>query len=297
MTALFLIAILTASMQGVDASSSLEPGPGSTAATGQRLIWTVTLSGRDADAAVLDGDPAFGPEWAVLDGPTPVVDSRLPASARPGLELRWTLMGLEGGELETPALRFTLGDGEPLGAPPARIELAGALSESEDAPRPLAGFREPDEPDVGDANLALLVAAVLLVVACLPLLFRSRRGGGAQEPAAAEPDLLEQITGLDPSGQPAGAMGALGPLLRRAVDEARGADHGSLTDGEWVASLEGARGVTPERGAELAALLDQLSLVRFGGLEPSSFSAREAVDRAEAHVRALRAGAEGGVVG
>ncbi len=291
MITLALTTILCGALQGVETSSRLEPAPGRTAATGEPLHWTVTLSGRDSSAAALEEAVEFGPQWAVLEGPTPVVDSSVPLAARPGLELRWTLMGLEAGEVATPAARFRIGEGAPVEVEPARIELAGALGEAEDAARPLVGFRQVDESALGDANLALLAVAALILAAFLPLIRRARRGAAAAVPAASAPDLLDRIRALDPAGDPAGAMGALGPLLRRAVDEARGESRRSLTDGEWVSSLEGAPGISPQQGAALAALMDELSLVRYGGTQPSSFAAREAVDRAAAQVRELRGSA------
>ena len=297
MIALLLTFALAPAVQGVEAAATLEPRAGATAATGQPLLWTVTLTGREASAAVVDGAPDFGPEWAVLDGPTAVVDSALPAASRAGLQLRWTLMGLASGELETPALQFSLEGEESLSVAPVRIELAGALLDAEDAPRPLAGFRDVDDADVGDAHLALLAGAALLLTACLPWWLRGRRRAVSAITECVEPDLLEEILALDPAVGPAGTMGSLGPLLRRAVDEARGADLRSLTDGEWAESLAGAPGISPEERADLSALIGELSLARFGGAEPSSFAARAAVERAVAHVRALRNGAaaiEGG---
>jgi hypothetical protein len=284
---------LTTSLCGVaqdaEVSSRLEPVPGRSAATGEPLVWTVTVSGPDSGAAALDGAVEFGPEWAVLEGPTPVVDSTVPASARPGLELRWTLMGLEAGEVATPVARIRIGEEEPVELEPARIELSGALGDGEDSARPLVGFREVEEENVGDANLVLLGAAALVLAVLLPFIRRAgRRTAGAMPVPDRAPDLLERIAALDPAGEPAVAMGALGPLLRRAVDEVRGEDRGSLTDSEWAASLDGAPGVEPEQSAALASLMEELSLVRYGGAQPSSFAAREAIERATAQVRDLR---------
>lgn len=289
MITLALTTLLCCAAQGAEVSSRLEPAPGRSAATGEPLHWTVTVTGRDSGAAALDGSVEFGPEWAVLEGPTPVVDSTVPASARPGLELRWTLMGLEAGEVATPVARVRIGEEEPVDLEPARIELAGALGDEEEMARPLVGFREVEEEDVGDANLVLLAAAALVLAAFLPLIRRAgRRTAGAVPTPDRAPDLLERIAALDPAGDPAVAMGALAPLLRRAVDEVRGEDRGSLTDSEWAASLEGAPGVKPEQSAALASLMEELSVVRYGGAQPSSFAAREAVDRAAAQVHDLR---------
>jgi len=288
MITLVLSTVLCGFAQALEVSTRLEPAPGASAATGQPLEWTVSLSGRDSRDAVLAGPPDLGPEWVILGGPTPVVDSDLAAASRPGLVLRWQLMGLEAGELETPEVRFQIGDEEPIAAAPARIELTGALSEAEDAPRPLVGFRDVEEPEGGDADLVLVAAALLLLAAGFPLAARVRRGRSvAEAPVDREPRLIERIEALDPGADPAAAMGALGPLLRRAVDEARGEDLASLTDGEWAASLEGAPGVSPEQSAELTALIEELGRVRFGGAQPSSFAAREAVGQAVDHIRAL----------
>ncbi len=290
---LVLSTALCCATQAAQGSARLELAPGATAATGQPLEWTVTVVGPDSDEAVLAGPPEFGPEWVVLDGPTPLVNSDLAAASRPGLELRWELMGLEAGELETPEVRFQIGDQEPFGVAPVSIELAGALGAAEDAPRPLAGFRDVEEAEGGDADLALAAVALLMLAACFPLVARFRRGRGvAAAPVDQEADLLEQIEAMDPAAAPAAVMGALGPLLRRAVDEARRDDQGSLTDSEWVESLEGVAGVTPERSAALSRLVGELGRVRYGGARPSSFAAREAVAEALEHIRALGGASE-----
>ena len=194
MITLALTTLLCCAAQGAEVSSRLEPAPGKSAATGEPLHWTVTVSGRDSGAAALDGSVEFGPEWAVLEGPTPVVDSTVAASARPGLELRWTLMGLEAGEVATPVARIRIGEEELVDLEPARIELAGALGDEEDMARPLVGFREVEEEDVGDANLVLLAAAALVLAAFLPLIRRAgRRTAGAEPTPDRAPDLLERI--------------------------------------------------------------------------------------------------------
>ncbi|MDG1490617.1 MAG: hypothetical protein P8R43_01915 [Planctomycetota bacterium] len=288
MITLALSTVLCCAAQAVDVAARLELAPGATAATGQPLEWTVTVSGLDSDGAVLAAPPDFGPEWVVLGGPTPVVNSDLALASRPGLELRWQLMGLAAGELETPEVRFQIGDQDPFGVAPVSIELAGALGGAEDAPRPLAGFRDVEDAAGGDADLALVAVALLMLAACLPLVSRARRGrAGATAPVDREANLLERIEALDPAADPAAVMGALGPLLRRAVDDARSDDQRSLTDSEWAASLEGSPGVTPERSASLSALIEELGRVRYGGVRPSSFAAREAVTQALDHIRAL----------
>lgn len=282
-------AALAAAPQSLEATSTLAPAPGAEAATGAPLHWTVTLRGADAASATVEGALRPGPEWAVLEGPVPVVDADVPAAERPGLQLRWTLMGLEAGELRAPSISFDVGGEEPLAVEPARVTLTGALGADEDAPRALRGFRAVEEEPAGDADLALLLGAALAVAAlgalALALTRRRRPQALAEAPTV---DLLARIDGLDAAARPAETMGELAPLLRRAVDEARGVHRGALTDGEWAAALESDAQLDEARRTDLGALVRELSVARFGGARPSSFAAREAQERASGHVRALR---------
>lgn len=280
-------AALAAAPQSLEATSTLAPAPGAEAATGAPLHWTVTLRGADAASATVEGALRPGPEWAVLEGPVPVVDADVPAAERPGLQLRWTLMGLEAGELRAPSISFDVGGEEPLAVEPASVTLTGALGADEDAPRALRGFRAVEEEPAGDADLALLLGAALAVAALGALALTRRRR--PQALAEAPPvDLLARIDGLDAAARPAETMGQLAPLLRRAVDEARGEERGALTDGEWAAALESDGQLDEARRTDLGALVRELSVARFGGARPSSFAAREAQERASGHVRALR---------
>jgi hypothetical protein len=282
-------AALAAAPQSLEATSTLAPAPGAEAATGAPLHWTVTLRGADAASATVEGALRPGPEWAVLEGPVPVVDADVPAAERPGLQLRWTLMGLEAGELRAPSISFDVGGEEPLAVEPASVTLTGALGADEDAPRALRGFRAVEEEPAGDADLALLLGAALAVAAlgalALALTRRRRPQALAEAPTV---DLLARIDGLDAAARPAETMGELAPLLRRAVDEARGVHRGALTDGEWAAALESDAQLDEARRTDLGALVRELSVARFGGARPSSFAAREAQERASGHVRALR---------
>ena len=295
--ALALALALGAAPQTVDASATLTPAPGAPAATGQPLHWVVTLRGADAVGAVLDGEVSPVPEWAVLEGPVPVVDSRVPAAERPALQLRWTLMGLSSGELSTPALSFRTGEEGAIEVAAASITLEGALSAEEDAPRPLRGFREVEEGAAGDADLALVLLALLGAAGLAVPIARARARRPRTDAAAPGPSAAARVDALDAAADPAGTMAQLAPLVRRAVDEARGGDpggaRGALTDLEWAADLERDATLDPGRRAALAELVREASTVRFSGVAPSTFAAREAKGRAAEHLAALTSGAPG----
>ena len=139
MITLALSTVLCCAAQAVEVAARLELAPGATAATGQPLEWTVTVSGLDSDSAVLAAPPDFGPEWVVLGGPTPVVNSDLALASRPGLELRWALMAAKHlkTHLQTPPPASTEGVGRCLFLAIARMtssRLASCLAVTHNLP-------------------------------------------------------------------------------------------------------------------------------------------------------------------
>ena len=284
--ALVVLASLAPQANGVEATATLEPVDAEAGAAGvhigQPLHFTITLKGNAAKGATLaEDDLELGYAWSVVDGPRDAVDASLPAVERAAVRLQWTLIALESGGATTPAVEFELVGGEALVAPPATIEVLPELGEGEDAPRPLLGFRDVEDRRLGDPRLVVAAAIGLLA---LPLLivgfvrFRKRPRTSASAGSGFTP--RQAIEALDPAVDPRGAMSALGPLLRRALDETLGCDHSSLTDAEWVLGVEISDGLSEDDRRAAAQLLQELSAVRFGGGDPTSFAAKDALERA-----------------
>jgi hypothetical protein len=123
--------------------------------------------------------------------------------------------------------------------------------------------------------VALLVLPFLIVG-----FVRYRRRPRPDATTTREVTPQEAIDALDAAGDPRGTMSALGPLLRRALDGTRGRDDASLTDAEWTAALQESEGLTAEDRHAATELLRSLSTVRFGGGDPTSFAAKDAVELA-----------------
>ncbi|MEM9382716.1 MAG: hypothetical protein AAGB93_22370 [Planctomycetota bacterium] len=259
-------------------AEAFEPGP---VLIGEPLRLVVTLDGRGAEGAALD-EKAFdlGYAWSVVDGPAATIDASTPANERPAVRLAWTLLALEPGAVETPPIPFTLADGSSHAVAPAAIEVLPALEEGEDAPRPMRGYRDVEDRRLGDPRLVVLALLGLLALPLAALGIVRLRRRPAVAPAAPLPTPRERIEALDPAVDPRGAMSDLGPLVRAAVDAARGRDAGPATDEEWATSLLDDATVPEAARKDAAALVRELSVVRFGGSDPTSFAARDAVERA-----------------
>ncbi len=266
---------------GSDSSGS-GSGSGAGAQIGRPLHFTITLAGKGAAGAKLASDALeLGYAWSVVDGPRDAVDLSLPAANRADVRLQWTIIALESGSAATPPVDFKLSGGEVVVVPAATIEILPELAEAEDAPRPLRGFRDVEDRRLGDPRLVLAAMALLLALPFLIIGFvryrRRPRPGGA---TAHEVTPQQAIDALDAAGDPRGTMSALGPLLRRALDGTRGCDDASLTDAEWTAALQASEGFLEEDRRAATELVHELSTVRFGGGDPTSFAAKDAVERA-----------------
>lgn len=299
-TALFLLATANAQVDSVTPAgqpafvpfitSSFTP---EAAAVGESVVWTVRVDDRSRAGAELS-EFEFGVEWALLEGPEDVVEPGVARSGRPDILRRWTLLPLVGGALGTPEFTVSFDDGEVFPVPPATIEIAAALGENEDAPRPFEGFREAPDRRVGNASTALLaLGALVLAMVGLVVWRKTRRAGGAAPVRAEESplDLMHSLRERLESGAepPASVMAALGPLFRRAFDrpleENERERRSALTDDAWAGETDAAR----PGGEDAARLVSELSAYRYGGGLPTSFAAKDALERATTLARASSA--------
>lgn len=263
-------------------NSGSDSGSDVAARIGRPLHFTVTLRGKSAEDAKLASDALdLGYAWSVVDGPRDVVDLSLTTASRGDRRLQWTIIALESGRAATPPVDFKLTGGDVVVVPAATIEVLPELAEGEDAPRPLRGFRAVEDRRIGDPRLVLAAMALLLVLPFLIVGFvRYRRRPRSGSTTTPEVTPREAIDALDAAGDPRGTMSALGPLVRRALDSTRGRDDASLTDAEWTAALQASEGLLEEDRRAATELVHELSAVRFGGGDPTSFAAKDAVERA-----------------
>ncbi len=266
------------------AESTLErKNEGGAIGVGTALTWRVTIDDPSLDGATLP-DPELGVEWAVVDGPRDIIDGATPKSQRPDLVVEWSLLPLTGGTLTTPSLTATLGGEATVVVPASTVEVVPSLAETEEAPRPLLGFREAPDRRVGDPRAALLALLGILAVGIGLLLWRrSVKRKRSHIPAhAPELSAMEQLRGLDPGASaPGQTMASLAPIFRRAFDEglplSERTRRSSLTDDAWGDEV---KAMTGDAGAEAARLLTELSGYRYGGGEPTSFAVKDALKRA-----------------
>jgi hypothetical protein len=175
--------------------------------------------GLEPTLAAWPADPLV--PWALLEGPAL---SRLSLDGpQDEWRARYTAFALKGGELDSPGGLLLVG-GEPFDAAAARVVVAGALGEGEDAPRqllqaPSAVAPPADAPGLPPVAWAWMFAAPLaaLLVAWRG---RSRR---ARVRAAAAPGPLERLAALEARWRKDPAEGreclhALSALVRGVVD-------------------------------------------------------------------------------
>lgn len=249
----------------------------------------------DPPAAEREG---FGLGFAVVE-PRRVV--RLDAgdgSGRVLTQARWRLFALEPGRhgLSTPGADVLRGGtARRVEAREATIEVEPSLAEGEDAPRPLAGFREPPPPTPRRWRGLLAGGAALLGLALVgglgALALRGR--GGAVAPAPPTP--AERLARLDP-GDDAGRQELhreLARCLREALDVAAGVDLAGCTDEEWVARQRELGRVPPASLERAAGLLAACGEVRYAGASATRFAAEERLAEARALCAEASAAGEG----
>lgn len=235
------------------------------------------------------------------------------------------VLALEGGELSSPPLEIEwTADGSPqrLLVTPARVRVATALAEGEDAPRPLRGFRDAPAVDPSASPgrhvaAGAVVAALLALAALLVVRTRARRKVVAQPQSALEglaalvalaqqPDAdrralvfaLTKLVRAEVDAQDAGARGAetsasaTNPTAARDVGSIGVDSHGSearaaaaLPDEAWCAL----RTASPDQpGARaLAALFAHVERIKYGGEVPSPLLWQDLVAQARDVLEAL----------
>jgi hypothetical protein len=175
--------------------------------------------GLEPTLAAWPADPLV--PWALLEGPAL---SRLSlAGPQDEGRARYTAFALKGGELDSPGGLLLVG-GEPFDAAAARVVVAGALGEGEDAPRlllqaPSAVAPPADAPGLPPVAWAWMFAAPLAAL-LVAWRWRSRR---ARVRAAAAPGPLERLAALEARWRKDPAEGreclhALSALVRGVVD-------------------------------------------------------------------------------
>jgi hypothetical protein len=175
--------------------------------------------GLEPTLAAWPADPLV--PWALLEGPAL---SRLSlAGPQDEWRARYTAFALKGGELDSPGGLLLVG-GEPFDAAAARVVVAGALGEGEDAPRqllqaPSAVAPPADAPGLPPVAWAWMFAAPLAAL-LVAWRWRSRR---ARVRAAAAPGPLERLAALEARWRKDPAEGreclhALSALVRGVVD-------------------------------------------------------------------------------
>jgi hypothetical protein len=175
--------------------------------------------GLEPTLAAWPADPLV--PWALLEGPAL---SRLSLDGpQDEWRARYTAFALKGGELDSPGGLLLVG-GEPFDAAAARVVVAGALGEGEDAPRqllqaPSAVAPPADAPGLPPVAWAWMFAAPLAAL-LVAWRWRSRR---ARVRAAAAPGPLERLAALEARWRKDPAEGreclhALSALVRGVVD-------------------------------------------------------------------------------
>ena len=277
------------SLAAQEVATRLAPANGSASVlVGEPVVWRIV-----ADGTSISDKVQLGPEWALLETTELEV---APGAQGARCAREWRLMPLSGGELFTPEVAVTMADGSVAMAPSERIEVSAALPEDAEGPLPTRGMGTAPDRRVGDPRPAIyaLFGLLALVAASLLIGRKKRRpdGGDSAEAPPMTPrqsiDALEGPSGL--AATPRETMAALGPLFRRAIDVSvdpkTRVRRAALTDDDWASEVEG------QGGADAAALVRELSAIRYGGGEPTTFAAKDALTRARATLDAGMRSAE-----
>lgn len=238
-------------------------------------------------AAAVVGDVDFGVAWA-SEGP-------VERAAAGGTTFTWSLIPLTAGELALPEVELEVGGervvfGAPAGGMPV---IASPRAAQDETVWSLPAFREP-AVDAGIGPRLLPLGLVLLFgLLCAGYgawqLVRGGRRGSATGPEPA-PGPSERLAALDSGADPLGTAAALGPLVRRLVDDAAGEDRSALTDGEWLAAAPTAAGLTDDERDRLTELLAASDGARYGGRAPGVFALKDQLAAARALAGRLGAG-------
>jgi hypothetical protein len=245
--------------------------------------------------AVAPGALAADAAWAVLEGGLPLTLPDLLDPVRRVSEVRWTVVALEPGQLELPAVELSYpapagGRAQVVPIEGGRaIEVSGVLREGEDQPRPLPPDLGVDEPAAARGWVAPVIwTGALTLLGALVAFLVARRRRARPLAAAPAPTPRERLAALEESAlEDPEAVRAAHVELSRALREHfdAGRERQALTDEEWLEVLR-----QPSDG-ELARLLAECRPVEYGGERPTHWATRERVARARALVGATGGGA------
>lgn len=282
-----VVLVWAAQEPAVDAFVSLEPRR---VEVGEPATITLVAS-HEAGRDVRVGELALDDTWVLLETHAPVALPDPDDDGRAVTRASWVVASLEPGRRALPEIDVELGEARaPRRAAVAvpELEVAGALAEGEDAPRPPRGFREvgplpePASPVPWLSGLGALVVGL----AALAVVRRRRRAPRA----APAPTPLERLAELEraplASADDVRAVHfALTRLAREAVDARAHRERAGLTDDEWLAAARG--DVPAERRPELERLLAAAAEVKYGGGAPTEWAVRELLQDARRVLESL----------
>ena len=235
---------------------------------GEAVHCTVDLSDLKGAEPVI-AEEAFDPgsSWVVV---TPPVIER---TAGGRAVLSWSLFALEpeAGALPVPLLTLS---GESIDLVAPVIDVAGALAEGEDAPRPARGFHSPDmDSEASGDGPWLLIAGGLAVLAFWSL---RRRPAKQTELELSFSSQLEQLRS-EMDGD-ALRVAALHRELTHLLRAAYGDDSSGWSDEEWIERAE----LSESQRADLRGVFSSCAEVKYGGARPTRFAVEETLQRAQA---------------
>jgi hypothetical protein len=206
---------------------------------------------------------------------------------------RWRVMALEGGALEFPAQDIGIEGGgvnQVLHASGPKLDVAHALKEGEDAPRPARGFRDTPLVRAAGARLLWIGAGVLgLVFAFIGFKIARRKKKPAPIPVASAAARLAELA-QTAQAEPERArehVFALTSLVRGAIDESVGENRAALSDEDWVRVLSADARVPETSRAIAAKLLADAERVKYAGEVPSILAVRDVLAQANTALAAL----------
>lgn len=208
---------------------------------------------------------------------------------------RWRVMALEGGALEFPALDVGVTGGgvdQVLRATGPKLDVAHALAEGEDAPRPPRGFRDAPDVRTASARITWVVAGLvgtLLVFVGLKLARRRKQPPMVPAPtAAARLAELERQAQAEPERAREHVF-ALTALVRGAIDASVGESRVALSDEDWIRTVSSDARVPQASRDGAARLLADAERVKYAGETPTVFAVRDVLAKAQSALAALPA--------
>jgi len=170
------------------------------------------------------------------------------------------------------------------------LRVVPALSEGEDAPRPMRSFRDAPPAASSRGRLVLLGLAALAAIATAVVLRRRARRKAAPVP---EPTVIDRLEALrqrvadDPEAARA-IVYDLSRLLRGSVDATLGEDRASLVDADWSARIETDERVPLGVRRATAKILRDSERIKYALHAPTRFALEEMLADARNALEAAR---------